>query len=332
MRHLFLAALGSVALAGPNPAATQQPAAPPAPRGDAETLNYERDQLSRMTVPVAVGGNGPFDFIVDTGAERTVISRELAQRLQLTPGGDVLLASMADVRQVPTAIIPRLDLGRRTVRDIRAPALFEQHIGAQGMLGVDSLENQRVTFDFERREISVAPSSRATEGARWPADTIVVRARTRLGRLVLADARVEGQRVFAIVDTGSPVTIGNGMLRDRLIGRGRLNAAQVLELTTVTGASVNVHYTRTRRLNVADAEITDLPVAFADLAVFKELGLEDRPAILLGMDVLKLFRRVSIDFATRRLRLLPSAGGDLSGLRFASPREAPPPPPPTQLR
>lgn len=283
--------------------------APPAPADRAaaapeERLGYRTDESQRMTLPVTVGGRGPFRFVVDTGAERTVISRELADALALSPAGNVWLASISDVQQVPTVMIPQLGIGRRAVAAIRAPALLEEHLGAQGMLGVDSLQGQRIVFDFARRELRVARSQVQEE--RWPDGTIVVRGRTRLGRLVLADAVVEGQRVWAIVDTGSPVTIGNAALRDRLIARDRLDPGQAIELTSVTGARVSLHYTRTRRIRLGEALVQDLPIAFADLRLFAELGLSDRPAILLGMDALQLFERVSIDFAHRRVRLMPA--------------------------
>lgn len=295
---MILAALALGGQALPAPADRTAPAAE-------ETLGYRADESQRMTLPVTVGGRGPFRFVVDTGAERTVISRELAQALGLSPAGDVWLASISEVRQVPTVMIPRLDIGRRAVTDIRAPTLMEEHLGAHGMLGVDSLQGQRIVFDFARRELRVARSQAQEE--RWPEGTIVVRGRTRLGRLVLADAVVEGQRVWAIVDTGSPVTIGNGTLRDRLVARDRLDPGQMIELTGVTGANVTLHYTRTRRIRLGQALVHDLPIAFSDLPLFAELGLADRPAILLGMDALQLFERVSIDFARRRVQLMSGA-------------------------
>ena len=43
-------------------------------------------------------------------------------------------------------------------------------------------------------------------------------------------------------------------------------------------------------------------IAFADASGFKALGLSDRPALLLGMNVMRAFDRVSIDFAQRRVR------------------------------
>jgi hypothetical protein len=83
----------------------------------------------------------------------------------------------------------------------------------------------------------------------------------------------------------------------------------MIEVTDVTGAKINVQYTRANQLRIAEARVDELPMAFADLPVFRELGLEDRPAILLGLDVMQLFRRVSIDFATRRVQLLPHDAG-----------------------
>ena len=50
-----------------------------------DEVEIGRDLGDRMTVAVQVGGRGPYKFLVDTGSERTVISRQLAQRLQLLP-------------------------------------------------------------------------------------------------------------------------------------------------------------------------------------------------------------------------------------------------------
>src|SRR5205085_7473083 len=101
--RLLAGLLGIAALAGPGaaqetaaPAAVSPPAvAAPAPpettpaqldQQQAETLGTGRDLNDRMTVGVNISGRGPFPFIVDTGAERTVISSELARSLSLQPG------------------------------------------------------------------------------------------------------------------------------------------------------------------------------------------------------------------------------------------------------
>lgn len=281
-----------------------------------ETIGYAPDTWERMTVEVNVAGRGPYRFIVDTGAERTVISRELATSLGLGSGGDVTLASVSTVSRVPSVMIPELEVGRRTLSGIQAPALHEQNIGAQGMLGVDSLRSQRVIFNFRQRQLTLTPSH--IDDDRFAPGEIVVRGRTRLGRLLLTNAFLDGQRITVIVDTGSQVTVGNLALRQRLERTRRLGATRLLSLTGVTGDMVTAEYTRARRLQVGGVHIDDLPIAFSEVRLFSLLDLADRPAILLGMDALRLFDRVAIDFANRRVRLAPPSSRLERPIRMAS--------------
>ena len=48
----------------------------------------------RPGVPVMINGQGPFDFVIDTGADRTVVSQELAKRLNLPESGTAVLHSL----------------------------------------------------------------------------------------------------------------------------------------------------------------------------------------------------------------------------------------------
>ena len=50
--------------------------------------------------------------------------------------------------------------------------------------------------------------------------------------------------------------------------------------------------------------MTDLSVAFADAHIFRQLDLDDRPALLLGMNAMKAFDRISIDFAAKKVRFV----------------------------
>jgi predicted aspartyl protease len=278
------------------------PAAPVLDEQSAETLDYGTDANMRMTVPVNISGHGPYNFIVDTGSERTVISSELARSLDLGPGRTVTVHSMTEVSQIPTVIVPRLRIGQRTMDDIHAPALSRRNLGAPGILGVDTLQTQRVVFDFDRQEMTVMPSRRVDP--HWPEGTIVVTARSRFGRLMLIDADVDGQRVYVIVDTGAQITVGNNALRRALDRRHRLGAMAQVHGISVTGGEFTADYTLARMIRIGGANIANLPIAFADVHPFRQLQLIDRPAILLGMDALQLFDRVSVDFANRRVRLL----------------------------
>lgn len=284
---------------------------------NAETLGYVPDaETARMTVPVSIEGQGPYRFVVDTGAERTIISRELARELDLQAGRTAVVHSMTEVSRISTVVIPGLQIGNRTVSDIHAPALARQNLGAAGMLGVDSLQRQRVVFDFERQEMTISPSQRREES--WPADgTIVVRGRRHYGRLVLVDADVEGQRVWVIIDSGSQVSVANTALRDALRRRGRLGPTREIELISITGGRMNADYAVARRIRIGGVDIVRLGIAFADVHPFRQLQLTDRPALLLGMDALQLFDRVSVDFARRRVRVLLDDSSGLNETRMA---------------
>ena len=99
-----------------------------------------------------------------------------------------------------------------------------------------------------------------------------------------------------------------------------------IALLSVTGGRVIADQTATKRMQLGGVEINDMPIAFADVHPFRKLDLMDRPALLLGMDVLRLFERISVDFANRRVRLLaPPRSERSSATRYAWGRGMSPP-------
>ena len=131
----------------------------------------------------------------------------------------------------------------------------------------------------------------------------MVTARSRFGQLVLADADVAGQHVYAIVDTGSMVTIGNTVLHDKLV-RHKRAVPQPVTITDVTGRKIVASYAPIRDLRLGAFHLTNVVIAFDDAHVFERFGLTTKPAMLLGMDMMQAFTRVSIDFGRRTVRLM----------------------------
>ena len=105
----------------------------------AEDVEIRKDESQRMTVAVKVSGNGPFRFLVDTGADRTAISSALAARLGLEVGETAALHTMTGVSSVQTATVTGLQLSRNQMTILDAPVLEAEHMGADGILGTDSL-------------------------------------------------------------------------------------------------------------------------------------------------------------------------------------------------
>ena len=296
------AILAALCLGGSAVSQTGSPQSPPIAEDPEDSVGFNQVYPERMTVPVRIDGKGPYSFIVDTGAERTIVSNELAERLALGPGKSVRLHSMTGASNVQTAVIQTLELSRQSVSDIQAPVLRERHIGASGILGIDTLQSQRIDFDFVQQKMSITRSRPAV--ASYGADTIVVTARRRLGRLILVDAAIEGEKLTVILDTGSDLTIGNEALKRKLMATQKLKTPVPVELMSVTGGKIMVDYTQVDRVRLGRVFVDQMPIGFADVHPFAQLGLSDRPAILLGMDTLELFSRVSVDFARKRVHLL----------------------------
>ena len=74
-------------------------------------------------------------------------------------------------------------------------------------------------------------------------------------------------------------------------------------LTSVTGHDLPVDLAIANRLELAGIAVTNVLIAYADTPAFAELKLDKRPAVFLGMRELRAFRRVAIDFSTRKVLL-----------------------------
>ena len=319
----LLPALGLFVLAMPLPLAAQQPRTQEFETiaqpdhvdrtTQATNLKFKRDDYDRMTVPVKVGGHGPYRFLIDTGADRTAISSELAQRLRLKDGSGAILHSVTGMSNVGTANVPLLDLTAKQVTNINAALLTSEQMGADGILGLDSRRSQRVLFDFKNQKLTLVP---AEAYVREDKDTIVVTARVRNGRLILTQARAENTPLTLVVDTGAQVSIGNEALR-RKLSKGSVRRTGSVELQSVTGEKLMGEYTIVRELTVGGLTLKKLPIVFADSHAFKRLGLNDKPALLLGMNALRSFDRVSIDFARKKLKVVLPEEGSLQNRAVA---------------
>ena len=267
-----------------------------------EDVKFKNEPDDRMTVPVKLSGNGPFRFLVDTGADRTAVSRQIVAALNLPSAGGVELHSVTGVSEVTTAKVGELEFTHPPEHSIEAAVLDRANMGADGIVGVDVLRSQRVQFDFENKIMSIVPSNMPDPS--FDEGSIVVRAKRKNGRLIVTDADANGQDLTVVLDTGSQVSIGNRALRRRLLGNSLVDVAKSVELESVTGSKIIGDYMFVRELTIGGISLTNLAVVFTDAHTFKQLGLENKPALLLGMNAIRAFKKVSIDFANRKFRVV----------------------------
>lgn len=283
-------ALLPLALATPvNPPPKADPTAP------VDIVDVNTDRHDRMTVSVRIGKDGPFDFLVDTGAERTVLARDIALRLGLPKTGQGLLIGIAGSQPVDLVEIDEISLGRRSFYGLTAPLLDGRNIGADGIIGLDSLQDQRVLLDFDKDRMAIGDAL-ALGGNRG--FEIVVQARRRSGQLIMTNAVIDGVRTDIVIDTGSDTSIGNRALQRALAKRRK---AETTQLHSVTGQSIIADIGMARTLRLGTMTMTNTMVVFADAPAFEKLEMVKRPAMLMGMSQLRMFHRVAIDFSTRRI-------------------------------
>lgn len=271
---------------------------------DAEQIAIDEDRLARMTVPVNIEGTGPYEFIIDTASQRTILSKEIAGRLTLELEEEVNIVALAGNTVVQTVYVPELTLGSRSYGGLISPTFRSNNIGADGILGLDSLQGQRILFDFLERTISVEDTSKKLKSR--SRREIVVTARRRSGQLIFTNAEISGIKVSVIIDTGGEISIGNRALQRKL--RMKSSSMQQINLVDVTGRAMPADFGVAKELHIGRARFGVIPVAFADILPFAALNLEKKPALFLGMDALRKFDRMAIDFANRKIYFLLPKG------------------------
>src|SRR5205823_3644318 len=137
---------------------------------------------------------------------------------------------------------------RKEMKVTDAPLLTTENMGADGILGVDSLRSQRIMFDFEQQTMSIVPS--ATPDFKDEPGTIVIEANRRNGRLIVTEATANGHSVVVIIDTGSQISLGNPALRRALIGNNMLPPSGEIVLASVTGGQLTGHFVLLRTLEM----------------------------------------------------------------------------------
>lgn len=267
-----------------------------------DVVNGGTDATDRMTVPVQIGTNGPYRFLIDTGSQKTVLSTDVATRLALAPIEKIRIIGVAGTEMADTAVLDELGLGRRSFYGLTVLLFQSEDIGADGIVGIDSLQRQRVLIDFTRNSMAIGDAKSLGGNSGFE---IVVTARRREGQLIMTNARIDGIATDVIIDTGSDTSIGNRALQRALGQRGNLGQAV---LTSVTGQQTIADMGYAKRLEVGDITIGNLLIAYTDGPAFAALKLSDRPALMLGMRELRLFKRVAIDFSTRKVMFDMPAG------------------------
>ena len=252
------------------------------------------DRLGRVVAPVFVNGQGPFRFIVDTGANRSVVSEALAQRLGLVADGTGDVHSIHGVATAPMVQVQSLHYGELSLGNAAMPILGGSVLaGEHGLLGVDGMRGRRLRMDFERNCIEIIPSAGARRLRGWAA----IRGELRFGHLVVVRGSINGVRVNLFVDTGSDTSLANTALRDALNARIRNRPRTDYVIAHTVGDRVVLQNAMfIQRMMMGELEVRNITAYVGDFHIFRLWDLLDQPALLIGMDVMSQARGLAIDY------------------------------------
>lgn len=166
-------------------------------------------------VPVWLANEGPFEFLLDTGTNVTMLSVDLAGRLGLRPIARVTVESVDGRRLVPYGRLPEVRVGPHRVQDVEIVLTDLPHLRTlgsrvSGILGQNVLSHFNFTLDYRKRHLAFP-----REGDTLPAGSHRLMARTDEGRLVIQGQVMRGGRALRLVlDSGvSRVLLRAGLLR-----------------------------------------------------------------------------------------------------------------------
>ncbi|MGH8318265.1 MAG: aspartyl protease family protein [Steroidobacteraceae bacterium] len=295
--------------AGPAPAPTAAEAGLPAPPGTPASTAQPLapgdllfacpttlDHLGRVVAAVMVDGKGPFRFVVDTGANHSTISPQLAALLGLKPSlaHSILVTGITGSATMASVPVEMLKAGDLEIGETRFPVIWSPMMaGTAGILGAAGLRQDRLIVDFVHNQVLITRSH--NESLPWGFTRIWA---TRLnGGLLIVPGHVGNVPVQAVIDTGSQHTLGNLALYRELFeheqGKGTYLDADVY------GATQQVGTGKLQMVPVIDLDairISGVALVFGDFHIFKTWDLTSEPTIILGMDVLGTVKALAIDF------------------------------------
>jgi len=273
----------------------------PEPRYVAPTL---RDRIGRIWAPVFIDGQGPFRFVLDTGATTVALSRDAATLLglRLDRARQVRLRGTTGSSLVPQITVDRIEIGDFLVENQRVILVDDAFGGADGVLATRLLSDRRIFVEFRKDRIEITRS----RGQPAPLGFTTIPVKFASRQVPWVDAWIGPVKVKAVIDTGAQQTIGNLALRVALAAARR--RAMELRNEGVIGVTGDVQEGQSAgvpTIRLGNVQVSNARVNFVDLHIFEHWRMLDEPAILIGMDVIGVLDTFILDYRRRELQLLP---------------------------
>jgi hypothetical protein len=275
---------------------------------------YEIGFGDRMTTTVYLDGQGPFVFIIDTAASKTVLYEHVRARLDLKPLRDEnieIFGITGIATSVPYAV-RELRLGDEALGPLEVVAVADPRRGQlaepDGVLGLDVLTHYLVVLDRPNKRLKLfSPGSEPVPYIRWPGVPIEPRRLAEVSQeFWFFTARFEGEPSRALLDLGSGLTILNWQLARKLGFRENQFANPPDQIRDLLGRVSPIFILKELHVQVGQHKWASELAVVADARLFNLVQLSERPGSIVGAGLFK-DDSIAIDFQGRRLRIAPGS-------------------------
>ncbi len=248
-----------------------------------------------IIVRVRANGLGPYDFVLDTGANSTIIDRDLARRFELLALDRVSLVTPAGTRAVPRGRLRSLTLGPHTARDVEVlwmdlTALRAADPAIRGVVGHIFLSQFNFMLSYRDRQIKYDDSYVPETTSR----VVSIPFRWEEGRAIIRATQNQAAHSYLelVLDSGIPeLVIFKSSLHPMNLQRGV--RGDLLNLSTSVGSRAALSF-RFPELWLGSVRLVDLAAIVVP---------EPRPES--GLMPTRFFHSIYFDHA-RRLVVLSS--------------------------
>jgi predicted aspartyl protease len=258
-----------------------------------------------ILLPVEVNGEGPFEFILDTGAGTSLLSSELGQKLGIRVIGSKEGQSAGGAVSVSLARVSSLAVTSAKLNDVDVGLVDLSHIGKivgakiDGDLGYNFLKHFRVTLDYRRNEIRFDDPKRfELAGQSTGITEVAMRLASPSKPLILVDVYANGRGPFQFaIDTGTSTTAITPELAKQLgVASSPIGAA------TTGDAQAQVTAGVLQSFQVGGARSDNLAVVVADFFAMLSNAVGARLDGIIGYNFLRNYK-VTLDYPNETLSL-----------------------------
>jgi len=253
-----------------------------------------KDAAGRAVALININGQGPFRFILDTGANRSVLSRALATRLGLASSGEGVVHSIDGAQPAMLVNVESISFGALHLSRGDTPVLDGPMLsGENGLLGVDGMAGRLLHIDFARHCVEIYENAAQLPMQGWQS----VSARVQFGSLLMVPGEIMGVHVNVLIDTGAEISLANQHFRDALHGIAARSVQYHNGRAFTFGRPIVLAETVwTPRLRLGHTAVENVTAYIGDFHIFEHWGLQDEPTLLIGMDVLARSSEMAIDY------------------------------------